>query len=397
MSRTIHTALANGLKNCGLEGPYTLSYRSGGGVMPHSVQFIHRGRDRADISARFEGAKQILLAHGFKETAGSPSQGYSEDYGNYTFHSFYHPDGRLAEVNLSAGEGLQVAHHNPEPRTVREETKLDIKKTIIEAVRFEALRHQRVISESIRDYQIRRKLNQSQTEVHKYMNEIVKPKAAPSLPSYYPKNEKITPTTSDARNSTATQWGMRIPKEELPQYIDDAKAHFESQGWKHYKTATKKFYTDPVREHILMRPDGEDTHEMLRIEHWTDEHRTHGLMRIYHSHSIPSENHPLLKEEVVNEGEVVPFAKPAGKVTGHIRFNQLNGLDDVKHPAAKQKLSQAFEGSHRNYVHEIHEDGKPIGYFGQSYHLDAAGKEYDNFLAVDHTGKNLGAERVDLT
>jgi hypothetical protein len=115
-NHTVHGQFHRDVKETGFNGPYTIAYKHHsmrGATMPSSVQYIlHRDKQG---SGAFDKAKEAILKHGFKESAGSPSSGHSEDVGNFVHHSYHHPDGRKVELQSSM-DGTRVMYHNPENR-----------------------------------------------------------------------------------------------------------------------------------------------------------------------------------------------------------------------------------------------------------------------------------------
>ena len=118
---------------------------------------------------------------------------------------------------------------------------------------------------------IRRTLNPLQQDVHDYVNTTF---------------GKTNGEGLAGKTNKSTTWRTSVTKEDAPNAIDSASKHFKEKGWSHWKTVDKKFYTDPHREHILVRPDGDGTHEILRIAHWKTDDRKHDMVEFYHSHGI---------------------------------------------------------------------------------------------------------------
>lgn len=130
-----------------------------------------------------------------------------------------------------------------------------------------------IILESIN----RKSLNPQQNEIQEYVNSTF---------------GKISGQAVNAKNRS-TSWKIGVDKSKAPEQIDSAAEHFKSNGWNHNLTANKKLYTDPHREHILTRPDGNGTHEILRIAHWKqDSQRDNDIVDIFHSHGVSDEYMP---------------------------------------------------------------------------------------------------------
>lgn len=118
----------------------------------------------------------------------------------------------------------------------------------------------------------RKKLNPLQSDIHEYVKNTFGEVKGQGLAG---------------KNHKSTTWKVGVAKADAPNAIDSAAEHFKAKGWSHDTTATKKFYTDPHKEHIMTRPDGEGTHEILRIAHWkNDAQRDNDTVELYHSHSI---------------------------------------------------------------------------------------------------------------
>lgn len=134
-----------------------------------------------------------------------------------------------------------------------------------------------MLVESVLDRVIRRKLNPSQQAVHDYVNQNVR---------------HATPTKTRGK-SNHTTWRVTVDKPHAPSVIDVAAKHFQDQGFDLKTTATKKSYADPIREHILTRPDGEGTHEIVRVAHIAAmDTLPHDYVEFFHSHGIDDKYNP---------------------------------------------------------------------------------------------------------
>jgi hypothetical protein len=112
VSGHFHSAMLN----VGWNGPFFTHYKSDGRQMPRSVEYrLTKNTPAADPKARtFEGTHHVLLSLGFREGAGSPTQGHSEDIGNFIHRSYYHPDTRHRVDLQTSMDGTRLMYHNPE-------------------------------------------------------------------------------------------------------------------------------------------------------------------------------------------------------------------------------------------------------------------------------------------